>query len=233
MEKILLQGFEELGIYNSTKELINLLLLYSTEIKMFNKVFNLVKVKDDTELAVSHILDSLAAYNFFDKEIAYLLEKKVSKISIADVGSGAGFPGVPLACFFLLQQDSQKFKSMYGSCEVEFSLIERMKKRCGFLQNVKAVLNLRNTQIIESEAEMLQKNKFDIVTCRAFRTLDEHILHTLLKCKKTEGKLFLYKATTEKISDEIVLLKKENLNFRIEKLTVPFLKRERNLLIIE
>lgn len=231
MEDILLQGLKELDIDDSTGGLSRLLLLYSNEIKMFNRVFNLVKVKDDAELAVLHILDSLAAYRFFEREINFLLEKNLNKIGIADVGSGAGFPGIPLACFFLLRQNLQKSNSTAACREIEFTLIERMKKRCGFLQNVKAVLKLSNTQILETEAERAPKNTFDIVTCRAFRTLDKHILHTLLNCKKTTGKLFLYKATTEKISDELVLLEKENLNFKIEKLTVPFLNRERNLLI--
>ena len=142
---------------------------------------------------------------------------------IADAGTGAGFPGVPLAALFI----------SLGNLDVKLSLIERMQKRCTFLENIKAVLQLNNTEIIESEAEKAPQNKFDIVTCRAFRTLDKHILQTLLNLARPKGKLFLYKAAKEKINEETELIKKEGLNYKIEKLDVPFLKKERHLLIIE
>ncbi|QSI04460.1 16S rRNA (guanine(527)-N(7))-methyltransferase RsmG [Treponema pedis] len=232
MKDILLKGFQELGIEDKEGKSSELLLLYLKEIKMFNTGFNLVKVKDDKELVISHILDSLSAYKFFNAEIQSLIKKSQTKIDIADAGSGAGFPGIPLACLFSSFSESERNSERTSPC-VLFTLIERMKKRASFLQNVKAVLNLANIQVLEDEAENSPQNKFDIVTCRAFRTLDKHILHTLLNCTKQNGKLFLYKATEEKINEETELIKKENLKFKVEKLIVPFLKKERNLLIVE
>lgn len=232
MEKTLIRGLKELKIDDKDGELLRLLLLYIKEIKMFNTFFNLVKVKDDNELAVSHILDSLAAYNFFYEEIKARFQKSAHTVYIADAGSGAGFPGIPLSCFFFTQAEQLHNENRTLMPKIEFTLIERMKKRCGFLQNVKAVLNLSDTEISECEVENAPQHIFDIVTCRAFRTLDKHILHTLLNCAKPEGKLFLYKATKEKIYEETELLKKEKLKFKIEKLYVPFLNKERNLLIV-
>lgn len=237
---ILLKGLKELGInekaHNKLSELLN---IYMLELKMFNASFNLVKVKNDEELIVSHILDSLSAWHFFYNEIKNTESKTAlnnaetkntnealltsEPFYIADAGTGAGFPGIPLAALFI----------SLGNLDVKLSLIERMQKRCTFLENIKAVLQLKNTEIIESEAEKAHQNKFDIVTCRAFRTLDKHILTTLLNLAKPKGKLFLYKAMEEKINEETELIKKEGLNYKIEKLDVPFLKKERHLLIIE
>ncbi|MGI5067310.1 16S rRNA (guanine(527)-N(7))-methyltransferase RsmG [Treponema denticola] len=237
---LLLKGLKELGInekaHNKLTELLN---IYMRELKMFNASFNLVKVKDDEELIVSHVLDSLSAWRFFynetkNTESKTSLNNAESKNTnealltsepfyIADAGTGAGFPGIPLAALFI----------SLGNLDVKLSLIERMQKRCTFLENIKAVLQLNNTEIIESEAEKAPQNKFDIVTCRAFRTLDKHILTTLLNLAKPKGKLFLYKAMEEKINEETELIKKEGLNYKIEKLDVPFLKKERHLLIIE
>lgn len=237
---ILLKGLKELGItekaHNKLSKLLN---LYMRELKMFNASFNLVKVKDDEELIVAHILDSLSAWRFFYNETKNTESKTAlnnaetkntnealltsEPFYIADAGTGAGFPGVPLATLFI----------SLGNLDVKLSLIERMQKRCTFLENIKAVLQLKNTEIIESEAEKAPQNKFDIVTCRAFRTLDKHILNTLLNLAKPKGKLFLYKAAKEKINEETELIKKEGLNYKIEKLDVPFLKKERHLLIIE
>ena len=237
---ILLRGLKELGIdENAHNKLSKLLNLYMRELKMFNASFNLVKVKDDEELIVSHVLDSLSAWRFFYDEIKNTESKTAlnnaetkntnealltsESFYIADTGTGAGFPGIPLAALFI----------SLGNLDVKLSLIERMQKRCTFLENIKAVLQLNNTEIIESEAEKAPQNKFDIVTCRAFRTLDKHILNTLLNLAKPKGKLFLYKAMEEKINEETELIKKEGLNYKIEKLDVPFLKKERHLLIIE
>ena len=237
---LLLKGLKELGInekaHNKLTELLN---IYMRELKMFNASFNLVKVKDDEELIVAHILDSLSAWRFFYNETKNTESKTAlnnaetkntnealltsEPFYIADAGTGAGFPGVPLAALFI----------SLGNLDVKLSLIERMQKRCTFLENIKAVLQLNNTEIIESEAEKAPQNKFDIVTCRAFRTLDKHILQTLLNLARPKGKLFLYKAAKEKINEETELIKKEGLNYKIEKLDVPFLKKERHLLIIE
>jgi len=223
---ILLKGLKELGInekaHNKLSKLLN---IYMRELKMFNASFNLVKVKDDKELIVSHVLDSLSAWHFFYNETKNTNEALLTSepFYIADAGTGAGFPGVPLAALFI----------SLGNLDVKLSLIERMQKRCTFLENIKAVLQLKNTEIIESEAEKAPQNKFDIVTCRAFRTLDKHILNTLLNLAKPKGKLFLYKAMEEKINEETELIKKEGLNYKTEKLDVPFLKKERHLLIIE
>ena len=228
---LLLKGLKELGInekaHNKLSKLLN---LYMRELKMFNASFNLVKVKDDEELIVSHVLDSLSAWRFFYNATQNTESKNDNKAPItkepfyiADAGTGAGFPGIPLAALFI----------SLGNLDVKLSLIERMQKRCTFLENIKAVLQLNNTEIIESEAEKAPQNKFDIVTCRAFRTLDKHILTTLLNLAKPKGKLFLYKAMEEKINEETEFIKKEGLNYKIEKLDVPFLKKERHLLIIE
>ena len=149
-DDILLNGLKELCINeNAHNELSKLLNIYMRELKMFNASFNLVKVKDDEELIVSHVLDSLSAWRFFYNETKNTESRTASKndnetilkkepFYIADAGTGAGFPGIPLAALFI----------SLGNLDVKLSLIERMQKRCKFLENIKAVLQLNNTEII-------------------------------------------------------------------------------------
>ena len=89
---------------------------YANEILLFNSAYNLVKASERDEIFVRHILDSLSAA----QEICRLV-KKVSveneKITIADIGSGGGLPGIPLAA---------------ALPQFDFVLVERMSKRCAF-----------------------------------------------------------------------------------------------------
>ncbi len=224
---LLKDGLAQLNIEDTEDELFKMLKLYSKEILLFNKAFNLLNLKDEQDLIVSHILDSLSAWKFFYNEAEQFyknFETAKEPFLTADIGSGAGFPGIVLACLFSLKN--------YNFPKLKFSLVERMERRCNFMQNEKAVLNLQNCEIINTEVEKLSKNKFDLVTCRAFRTLDAKILTDLLDCTKKAGKILLYKATMEKINEDLKFIEEKNLNFKIEKLTTPFSDRERHLVII-
>ena len=114
--------------------------VYIKEIAECNSAFNLTNTSDHDELVTRHILDSLAAYlpiRDFLKERQAALEGAGDKdgLTIGDIGSGGGLPGIPLACAFP---------------EVSFTLVERMSKRCGFLEKCVSVLNLSNVQVLEN-----------------------------------------------------------------------------------
>ncbi len=236
-DSLLKDGLAILNIEDTRDELFKKLKNYSKEILLFNRSFNLLNLKNEEDLIVSHILDSLSAWKFFHNEIKCfykkeqilktepVLEKPDNPFCIADIGSGAGFPGVVLSCLFGSEN--------YNFPQLKFALVERMERRCSFLQNQKAILNLANTEILNTELERLSNVNFDIVTCRAFRTLDSKILKALLNCTKKTGKILLYKATKEKINEDLKFIKEQNLNFKIEKLNPPFSDHERHLIIIE
>jgi len=226
---LLEEGLAKLGLGNEERILF-LLVKYIEEIELFNPAYGLVKVKDRRELVVKHILDSLAPVDI----IRQLLDKRPSP-RIADVGSGAGFPGIPLAV------------CMPGA---EFTLIERMGRRAGFLRDVLAVLGLSNVQVEENEMEKSAQSPsgascFDLVVFRAFRPLEPAILKGLLKLLAPGGTLAAYKGRREAVEDEMAKLLTApgkpsgfsgdgagNLSWEILPLQVPFLEEERHLVII-
>lgn len=194
---------------------------YANEILLFNSAYNLVKASERDEIFVRHILDSLSAA----QEICRLA-KKVSmeneKITIADIGSGGGLPGIPLAA---------------ALPQFDFVLVERMSKRCAFLENVRALLGLENVRIENSELEKIPPESFEIATFRAFRPLEKKMLASLLAVLKKGGALAAYKAKKKNIVEEMRLTNCDTYN--VIPLNVPFLtdsdaeERERNLLVIE
>ncbi len=125
-------------------------------------------------------------------------------LHLADLGSGAGLPGVVLAIFL----DSILSGSKYVSCGVDLKdfwkmhLVERMGRRAGFLRTVTASLGLlKNVSVEERDLSGLQTT-FDIVTFRAFRRLSD-IGRDLLRITREGSRVFIYKATMSDIEDDI------------------------------
>jgi 16S rRNA (guanine527-N7)-methyltransferase len=181
------------------------LLQYVEEIERFNPAYGLVKAANHDELIVKHILDSLAP-------LPYLVHGSF----LADVGSGAGFPGIPLAI------------CLPG---VQVTLIERMGRRSGFLQSVLAVLGLSNCKVEETEMEKTAPGRFDTVTFRAFHPLTPELLKQLFRLLAPGGRLAAYKGRRDKTEAELAATGL-NGGFRLIPLTVPFLDEERHLVII-
>lgn len=200
---------------DQTEALLN---RFCDEIELFNPAYGLVSVKDRNELVVKHILDSLAPII----AIKQLLDARVSQTPhIADVGSGAGLPGIPLAI------------ALPG---VSVSLIERMGRRAGFLRNTQAVLALPNLEVLEIEMEKTPPAIADIVCFRAFRPLTEEILKHLFRIVKKDGCIAAYKGRLHSINAEMLpllpFLEQQNVEWEAVPCLVPFLNDERNLLLI-
>jgi 16S rRNA (guanine527-N7)-methyltransferase len=229
-------GFpEDDGLYRTVgirgRKSINLLVSkYLKELELFNAVFDLVGAESGTEqgrsdLVVRHILDSLAPW----KEIASLIVSCGESSGagyipeIADAGSGAGFPGIPLAIIFP---------------GVHFTLVERMSKRCAFLENCKAIMGLKNVSVFNSEVENASAGFFDIVVFRAFRPLDLEMTSTLLRMLKigawgtTVGKLAAWKARKDKIDAEMAAITDIVKSFECIRLEVPYLAHEERHLVV-
>ena len=146
---------------------------------------------------------------------------KENLITIADIGSGGGLPGIPLAAAFEQNQ------------LIRFELVERMEKRCSFLENCIAILGLKNVTVINSEAERIPPESYDLITFRAFRPLDKKMTKTLLKITKTGGVLCAYKAKIQSIREEMEEIKNLVPNYTVVPLTVPGMtESERNLVVI-
>ncbi len=189
---------------------------YIKELELFNSAYDLTNAENKEDIIIKHVLDSLSA----QKKLVSLI--KSPDVKIADIGSGGGLPGIPLAL-------SLK--------DYNITLVERMSKRCAFLENCTAILGLKNVTVENLEAERVPANSFDIIVFRAFRPLDKKMIKTLAKMVKPEGYILAYKAKSEKITEEMEAIKNLVTEYTVEPLTVPFLtedeKYERNLVIIK
>ena len=105
--ELLQTGLTALHIEDRQGQLTDMLTRYIRELETFNAAFNLIKVQNTQELIIKHILDSLAPW----EALAHRLDSQQTEgmLTIADIGSGAGLPGIPLACLFLLKDPSIKF----------------------------------------------------------------------------------------------------------------------------
>lgn len=107
----------------------------------WNTRMNLTAIRDRPSQLTKHLLDSLTVQPFLRGQ------------RIADVGSGAGFPGIPLAIV-----EPQR----------HFSLIESTGKKCRFLEHVREALELKNVEVVQSRAESYKPEvRFDTVIARA------------------------------------------------------------------
>ena len=146
-----LNGLEELHIVLS-EEQINQFIRYYEMLVEKNKVMNLTAITEFDEVIEKHFLDSLSLIKVYD------LTKEVS---VLDMGTGAGFPGIPLKIAFP---------------ELKVTLVDSLNKRILFLQEVIDTLQLKNFDALHARAEELGKNKsyreqFDLVVSRAVANL--------------------------------------------------------------
>jgi 16S rRNA (guanine527-N7)-methyltransferase len=199
------------------REILALLEKYIAEIERFNPVLKLVGTTDRQGLIVRHILDSLAPLEIVARQLNGNLPR------IADAGSGAGLPGIPLA--IVLPQ-------------AQVTLIEKMGRRTGFLRNAQAALGLSNISIEEGELEKAAPGRFSLVVFRALKPLEPEILRRLFRLCAPGGALAAYKGRREKIEAEMSALERlceqKNRRFRWELIpcAVPFLNEERHIVLI-
>jgi len=144
----------DLGIHLSDIQLAQFD-IYQQEILKWNAKTNLISEKSAQEIASRHFLDSLTALQFIDNQGARII----------DIGSGAGFPGIPLKI----------------ACpDLQLYLLESNRKKVSFLKHIIRLLSLTETVVLHERAENLMKNKkwkdfFDIVISRAAFKLPEYL----------------------------------------------------------
>ena len=150
LEKFL-KGLEELHI-QLTEEQVQQFIKYYEMLVEKNKVMNLTAITEFVEVIEKHFLDSLSLIKVYD------LKKD---ISVLDMGTGAGFPGIPLKIAFP---------------ELKVTLADSLNKRILFLQEVIDELHLEKIEAVHARAEELGKNKayremYDLVVSRAVANL--------------------------------------------------------------
>jgi len=139
-----------------------------------NKEFNLTAIKEGREMEIKHFLDSAVG-----------VDKFVENSSVVEIGSGGGFPSVPI---MILRKD------------LKFTLLESVGKKCNFLRSVIGELGL-NAEVINARAEDVGKESFfresfDHATARAVARLNI-LSEYCLPLVKVGGTFIAYKANAE------------------------------------
>ncbi len=147
--EILKSGLSELGI-KAANDIPGKFETYLHDLKKWNRAYNLTALKKDEEIIIKHFLDSLL----------YLKVIPEGQWSICDIGSGAGFPGIPMAVV---------------RPELSVTLIEPSRKKTAFLRHMKNRLSLKNVEVIESRVENIKDRLFDIAVTRALFSVGDLI----------------------------------------------------------
>lgn len=220
---LLERGLEVLGL-PSSGELRDKLSRYIADIEEWNPAYGLVGASGD-ELVVKHILDSLAPIGFFRSlaaEIAAARRLRAAfgleppRLRLADLGTGAGLPGIPLAL---------------ALGELDVALVDRMGKRIRFLEHEQAALGLGNATVVESEVERAAE-RYDIITFRAFRPFERKLFRRVFALCEPDGAILAYKGRREKVSAELTEIEDLYSAVRVEPVVVPFLAEERCAVIL-
>lgn len=180
----------------------------------WNKKINLTSITDEDDIILKHFIDSLTIEKYVDP-----------KQSVIDIGTGAGFPGIPLK----IMNDN-----------VEVTLMDSLNKRINFLNEVIKKLDLKNITTIHSRAEDLAKDnnyreRYDVAVSRAvanLSTLSEYMLPFV----KVGGKCICMKGSNideeRKIAEKAInMLGGKIVN--IENFKLANTDNERNIIIIE
>lgn len=183
---------------DSRQKLIQFLLF----LQKWNRSFNLTAVTDLEQMIHYHVLDSLAAAPF------------ITGNEILDVGSGAGFPGIPLSIYF-----PQK----------HWTLLDSNGKKTRFLTQVKSEFQLHNVTVHQARAENWQEpKKFDTLIVRAVGSVQD-IIEKTKHLLKPQGRWLFMKG--EDFQDELTGL--QPLKIEIHNISIPGIKKKRHLIIIE
>lgn len=207
------KGLNELGLELSD-EILSKFSIYKEMVLEWNQKVNLTSIVDDKEFIIKHFIDSLT--------IVPLLGSKDK--SLIDVGTGAGFPGIPL-------------KILYP--ELRVTLLDSLDKRVKFLDAVISKISLNGIAAIHYRAEDAgshkdYREKFDYAVARAVAPLPV-LLEYCMPFVKKGGLFFAMKGLSE---DEISLSKKALTILggeiqEIKNFQLPLTDNQRNIIIIK
>lgn len=176
---------------------------YLAELHKWNRAYNLTAVRDPLEMLPKHIFDSLTA-------VPYVAGER-----IADAGTGAGLPGIPLALCYPHKH---------------FTLLDSNGKKTRFVQRAVSQLQLAHADVVQARAEDYEPAQlFDTVFCRAFTSL-ANFVERCAGMLATDGRLVAMKGRYP--DDEISELPSGWQVEHSEPVTVPGLDGERHILML-
>lgn len=199
----LADGLEKMGL-SLAAEIQRGLLAYVSLLGKWNRVYNLTALRDPEKMLTHHLLDALSV-------LPYLKDTR----RLADIGSGGGLPGIPLALSL-------------PDCHV--TLVETNQKKSTFLTQARIELKLENLEIVNRRAEEYQPGEpFDVVISRAFSSLVDFV-DVARHLVGPEGKMAAMKGVYPQ--EELAALPGNVQIEEVVSLNVPGLGAERHLVLM-
>lgn len=209
---ILKEGLKEFSVDISRSQ-IDKLFKFKELLKEWNKKINLTAIEDDLDIIIKHFIDSASILPFIENKAA----------NIIDIGTGAGFPGIPVK---ILLEDSS------------ITLLDSLEKRVKFLNEAIAQLDLKNIRALHGRAEDIGKSeeyreKFDIAVARAVASLPV-LLEYCLPFVKVGGLFIAMKGSNiDEINDSNKALDILGGEFEgVKEIVLPGSDIKRNLILV-
>ena len=202
------KGLDGLGLAVPAERQVQLL-AYMDLIAKWTKVYNLTAVRDANEMLTHHLLDSLAVVAPLRREMVKLvLPEGQTRLSLLDVGAGAGLPGIVIAI----------------TCpEIAVTCVDTVAKKAAFIQQVAATLKLPNLKGLHARVESLAQ-PYDVICSRAFASL----LDFTTWSQAALASHGVWMAMKGKHPDQELAVLPESVKvFHVEQLQVPGLDAER------
>ena len=176
---LLQESSAEIGVPLSIEQ-VHLFMVYLKQLKLWNQSFNLTSITLDDEIVIKHFVDSLAALRAENVKVGARL---------LDVGTGAGFPGIPLKIARL---------------DMNITLLEPVRKKASFLHFIIGLLRLENVDIFDGTLERFMDDRlsyglFDYLATRALK--HDLILRDGMALLRQGGKAILYSSQPINRSD--------------------------------
>ena len=196
--ELLDNGSKKLDISLSVEQ-INSIFIYLAELKKWSQKINLTAIKDEREVIIKHVLDSLSYLHGF---------AAAPGLRLLDMGSGAGFPALPI-------------KIAYPGISV--IMVDAVKKKASFLRHIIRTLKLTEISVIDTRTEELSvhsSSSFDIVTARAFADM-KSVIVVGMPLLKPGGLMVLSRGPEETITGHDLVRAGVSLERRID-LILPY-----------
>lgn len=181
LRRTLIHGATAFGL-ELTDEQADACRFYLVELEKWNRKINLTAIRGEQEIAVKHFLDSFSYVLGFDtREGARLL----------DMGSGAGFPALPLKI------------ALPG---LKITLVESVQKKASFLRHIIRMLKLDDAHVLDTRTDRLSPDHhgaYDIVTARAFADMTL-ALQEGSRFLRPRGRMVLSRGPGETVGEEVV-----------------------------
>lgn len=197
---------------NLKEDELNNLYIYMKELLKWNEKINVTSIKDEKEFIIKHYIDSLS------------INKYIEGNKIIDVGTGGGFPGIPLKIINLNKS---------------FTLIDSVNKKLNVIRSINEIIKLENLEIIHERAEILYKKKeyyekYNVAITRAVSNFS-NIAKYMLPFLKIGGKAICMKGPNyeEELNSSIETIKRYGGKIvKVENLKINE-NYDRNIIIIE